>query len=251
MPDIGKLITGPRLFLLLLSLACVGLAAAQESPEVSLKGLEPYSAEFEYSLGDATGASETAGSWSDRVTVDDGQLSRTVTRYTNDGAVDLVRTVVADRETVAPVRIQQRFGPNLTNVYQIDFSGQTMTQVLIGDASRPARVSTDELDEPVVETGLQAVFALSLPMEAPAEYTVTTYIPGAAPKAGIKVFHVVGQETVEAMGQEWNTWRIEDRATNWTYWVRKEAPYIVKVVHPAPEGRMATSVLTAFTSEAN
>lgn len=240
--------TGAGISLVLMLLAILGteLAFAEKPSGLSLAAVQPYSAEYEYFLGGEEGVPVMAGSWTDQVSVADGQLSRRVTRYTDDGAVDLLRTVVVDRDSIAPVRIQQRFGPELSNVYHLEFSGQVLTQILVGDATRPARVSTVELDDPVVETGLQAVFVLSLPMAGPGEVTVTTYAAGAEPKVVSKTFHITGQEKVEVMGQVLEAWRVEDHASQWSYWVRQKAPYILKVVHPAPGGKMATSLLTSF-----
>ena len=229
----------------LLTFAC-GTALGQDPSDLSLAFVKPYTAEFDYFV-DAQGLSnEKAGSWTDSVTIDDGLLSRTVKRYTAEGVVDLSRAVIVDQETLAPVRIQQRFGSQLTNVYQLEFKEQTLTQILIGDAGSPAQVSSAELAEPGVEVGLQAVFVLSLPMERPQEVTVNTYVAGAEPKTVAKTFHIVGQEQVEAMGQTLDAWRIEDRATQWTYWVRQNKPYIVRVTHPLPGGKMATSLVTKF-----
>jgi hypothetical protein len=213
--------------------------------------VEPYSAQFDYFLDGESGDLVKAGTWTDQVSIDNGQLMRAVKRYTNDGVMDLLRTVIVDRETVAPVRIQQRFGPALTNVYQLEFSGLTLTQILIGDAANPARLSTNELDSAVVETGLQAVFTLSLPLGKPGEVTVNSYVAGAQPAVAPKTFHIVGQETVNVMGQAMDAWRVEDRASQWTYWVRREAPYILKVVHPTPGGQTATSLLTNFDTAAD
>jgi hypothetical protein len=107
-------------------------------------------------------------------------------------------------------------------------------------------VSAVELASPVVETGLQAVFTLGLPLDRAGEVTVNTYVTGAEPKVVPKTFHVVSLEYVEVMGETLEAWRVEDRAAQWTYWVRKEKPYIVKVVHPVPGGKMATSLVTGF-----
>lgn len=223
-------------------------ALAQEST-LSLDAVQPYSAEFEYFLQRDDGVLERAGSWTDRVTIDDGLLTRTVRRFTNEGVADLLRTVVVDKRSLAPVRLQQRFGQDLTNVYQLEFSELTLTQILIGDASQPARVSVSELGEPVVETGLQGLFALSLPLESSGEVTVRSYLPGAKPEVVTRVYHIVGQETLEVMGQGMAAWRVEDREAQWTYWVRRAAPYIVKVVHPVPGNSMATSLLTGFSTQ--
>ena len=234
-------------WLLCVALAVTGMlsAGARAAEGVSLAGVEPYTAEFDFYVDGEGGEPVKAGTWSDKVSVGDGRLSRTVTRYTTAGEVDLLRTVVVDQATVAPVRLQQRLGPGLVNVFHIEFAGQSMTQVLVGDPAGPARVATVELDRPVVETGLQAVFTLALPMQ-PGEVTVDSYAAGAQPYILPKTFHITGQESVEAMGQSLETWRVEDRASQWTYWVRQDKPYIVKVVHPVPGGAMATSVVTRF-----
>lgn len=234
-----------------IAVAGPGILQAQSSFDGSLTHLKPYSASFDYFVEGDDGAPIKAGRWTDRVTIRDGALSREVLRYTNDGQVDLLRTVIVERDSVRPIRIQQRFGPDLINVYQAEFSGLSMTQILIGDAAVPARVSTAELEGPVVEMGLNAVFALSLPMNASSEVTVDGYVAGAKPTVIEKTFHVVGQEDVSAMGQSFTAWRIEDRAAQWTYWVRREVPYIVQVVHPLPGGVMSTSVLTEFGSIEN
>ena len=234
------------LFSGLLAFAGVELAMGRAPSDLSLAAVKPYTAKFDYFVDGDAGELEKAGSWTDIVSVDQGMLSRTVRRFTNEGVVDLVRTVIVDRETIEPVRIQQRFGPELANVYQLEYSDQTLTQILIGDASTPARVSSVEMSEPVMETGLQGVFVLSLPQEKSGEIQVNTYVAGADPKATAKTFHIMGQEQVEVLGQTLEAWRIEDRASQWTYWVRRNKPYIVKVVHPVPGGKMATSLVTGF-----
>lgn len=230
----------------LLAFVSVEPAQSQASPDLSLAVVKPYTAEFDYYLVGETGDMEKAGSWTDVVSVDDGLLSRTVKRFTVEGEADLVRTVIVDRQTIEPVRIQQRFGPELANVYQLEFSDQTLTQILIGDASSPARVSSFRMVEPVKETGLQAVFVLSLPLEKPGKVEVNTYVAGAAPGALTKTYHIIGQEQIEVLNQTLEVWRVEDQVSQWTYWVRKEKPYIVKVVHPVPGGQMATSLVTDF-----
>ena len=213
---------------------------------LSLAHIEPYTARFDYYLAAEDGTSEHAGHWTDSLEVSKGQVIRRVERFNLSNQVDLARAVVADQDTLAPVRVQQRFGPQLSNLYQIEFRGRQLTQVLIGNAETPARIASAELSQSVVETGLHAVFVLALPFGINSQSTVTTYEAGAEPKTIAKTFHVVGQETVDVMGQELKAWRIEDRESEWTYWVRREKPYIVKVSHPMPSGKMATSVVTQF-----
>lgn len=238
------MMTTPHHLALCMLIAIGSMPAHATMP--SLADVEPYTAEFDYFVSSDTESNVKAGSWTDLVTIADGQLSRTVTRYTNERVADLKRTVIVEQDTIAPVRIQQRFGLELSSVYQIDFDGQSLSQVLIGTPDQPARTSTAKLTTPVVETGLHAVFALSLPLREATEITVDAYTAGAAPQVTPSTFHVVGQEQVEAMGRTLQTWRVEDRAKQWTYWVRSEKPYIVKVSHPLPGGSMATSIVTRF-----
>ena len=229
--------------------SCMVLAMASHADDrsaLSLAHVEPYTAEFEYYVTIGDGEPERAGYWTDALTFVDGLIIRTVERFTLDDEADLVRSVVADQATLAPIRVQQKFGTGLSNLYQLEFDGLELTQVLIGNPLTPARIATAELPEPVVETGLQAVFALSLPPLAGSEPTVTSYVAGANPTALPKTYHVVGQESVRVMGQDFRAWRIEDRAAKWTYWLRREKPYILKVSHPVPGGGMATSFVTRF-----
>jgi len=118
------------LFSSVLAFAGVEQAMGQASSELSLVAVKPYTAEFDYFVDGDGGDMERAGSWTDIVSVDDGLLPRTVRRFTNEGVVDLVRTVIVDMETIKPVRIQQRFGNELANVHQLEFGDQTLTQIL-------------------------------------------------------------------------------------------------------------------------
>lgn len=219
---------------------------AQSNSSLSLGFIEAYTAEFDYSIPNENGGFIKVGSWTDQVNLQNGLLIRTVERFTTDLVPDLKRTVIADQSSLAPVRLHQQFGPLLGTTYRIDFNGNELTQILLGDPSQPARVSTSTLTDSVVETGLQAVFVLSLPFETSNDIEVKTYVAGAEPKVVQKTFRIVGEETVEAMGKSFNTWKVEDPATQWTYWVRKEKPYIIKVVHPLADGKIATSVVRTF-----
>lgn len=98
----------------------------------------------------------------------------------------------------------------------------------------------------MLETGLQAVFVLSLPLEKSGEIKVNSYVAGANPKAMAEISYIIGQEPVEVSGQTLGAWRIENQANQWTYWVRQNKPCIVKVVHSTPGRQMATSLVTGF-----
>jgi hypothetical protein len=247
MKHFGLHSTRARIVLLLGMMLLSGNPAfALELSELSLSYLQPYTAEFEFYIENENGELEKAGTWSDLLTIENGQLTRKVERFTLYGDTDLVRTVIVNLETLAPVRIQQRFGPDLANTYQVEFNDGSITQVLIGAPSAPARISNSELVGTFVETGLQAVFTLSLPFEDEEEVIVKSYTAGAEPTVVSKSFHIVGQEKMKVLGQDLMAWRIEDRAARWTYWVRKDKPYILKIVHPVPGGKMATSIPTSF-----
>ena len=98
-------------------------SGANERPTLSLSHVEPYTAEFDYFLDDPGATGQRAGYWTDSLSLAEGRVVRRVERYTSEGRLDLARVVVADHETLAPVRNQQRFGPELANVYQLEFAG--------------------------------------------------------------------------------------------------------------------------------
>ena len=132
----------------------VSFAAEPENPtRLSLAHVKPYTASFDYFVDDEDGNAERAGYWTDSLAMSDGYVIRTIERFDLDDQKDLARTVVAASDTLSPVRLQQRFGPQLSNLYQLEFSGQQITQILIGNAVTPARIANATLSQAVVETG--------------------------------------------------------------------------------------------------
>jgi len=75
---------------------------------------------------------------------------------------------------------------------------------------------------------------------------VDTYRGGAEPAGEVQVFEVLGEEQVTVNGKKLSSWKVYQPDSHWTYWVRKEPPYILKVSHPAPGGEMLVSFLLTY-----
>ncbi len=221
------------------------LTNASDHP-LDVSHMQSYSAEFNYYARDADGTLESAGTWSDSVVIDETRILRTVTRKPAGSNVDLVRTVSADKQSLSPLHLTQRFGPGLSGVYHSQLKETQLVQVLISGTETPARVTSADMAPGIVEVNLQGIFAAALPFDSQAHIAVEGYRGGANPAAETQVFDVLGQEHLELNGEEVVTWKVHQPQTDWTYWVRKEAPYLVKVAHPSPDGRVLVSLLTSF-----
>ena len=211
--------------------------------------IEPYSAEFEFFTTASDGSKIIEGRWKDNVDFveKDGLriLRRHVTRYSTAGASDLDRVMLADPTTMRPISTHQTFGSNLTSVYHVDFHGVAITQIILALPDAPANVIQKDLEAPLFDPAFWATLANALPFEPGLKATLPIYQAGAA-VASEETFHIVGAEKVAALGKEFQAWRIEATNADWTFWLRKSPPYIVRIDHPLPDGRRATSVPLKF-----
>lgn len=243
-----------RLFLpvLFAAIALSQQGAAQEgallgAAAIDGSSIQAYEAEFDFVVYGPDGAQSPGGRWTDSVVVEDGRLSRRVARFNTAGELDLERLIIADAETLAPQLLDQRFGPELQGVMHVDYAAEDVAQVLIPSPSAPMRIVNATFDEPVWELALWATIAQSIPFD---ENTVVQIPVIAADRQGkaVATFRVEGQETIEANGVSYNATRVVTPEADWTFWVRKEAPYIIQIDHPAGgDGMRALSTLTQFT----
>jgi hypothetical protein len=232
--------------LLLVLFSCFSCFSNASEHPLKVSHMQSYSAEYDYYARDADGTLQPAGSWSDAIRINDDRIVRTVTRKPLGGDVDLVRTVSADKKSLSPLHLTQRSGPGLTSVYHSQLKDAQLVQILISDTETPARIMTSEFPTGVVEVNLQGLFAAALPFESTTQVSVTGYRGGANPSAETQVFDILGQEKIKLDQEEVVAWRIHQPQTGWTYWVRREPPYLLKVTHPSPDGRMLVSLLTSF-----
>jgi hypothetical protein len=234
--------------LLLSSLICISVAASASGNPVSVSHMRSYSAEFEYFTLREDGSLEKAGEWTDSVEVDDARIVRSVTRKPLGREVDLVRVVAADKHSLAPIHLTQRFGAGLAGVYHTQVQGEQITQFFMPDNKTPARVESAQIPTGILEINLQGIFAAALPME-PGQISIDGYSGGAKPSGQTMVFDVLGQEKVMLNEREFSAWKVHQPQTNWTYWVRKESPYLLKVSHPSPDGSTLVSLLVHHESK--
>ena len=219
------------------------------SEDLSAEFIEPYPASFTYTVTNADGEQTVAGQWTDKVDhVDLGGirlLRRSVERIPAGQQSDLVRIMLADPNTLSPARTDQRFGPGLLYRFHVDFTSDAANQIILGPAEGPAQISNLALEKPVFDPSFWATLAMIIPFEKGLEANLPVYRAQPA-SVGTETFHVIGEEDVEAMGQTFRAWKIEASSANWTFWLRKQKPYIVRIDHPLETGEMAISLPDSF-----
>lgn len=210
--------------------------------------IEPYEARFDFHLLTEDGPAP-GGEWTDKVARVEAEgrslLRREVARFNTEGARDLWRVMVADGATLAPVSTDQRFGPDLQSVLHVDYDGPEARQIYIQAADAPAAIVEARYDAAPYDLSLWATLAMALPFEAGHEIALPTPGPEQNVLAHVTL-RVAGEARISAMGQEWDAWKVDAVEPQWSFWVRKEKPYIVRIEHPAPGGGRAVSVPTAF-----
>lgn len=225
------------------------LAPLSNAADVSLDHLNSFTAEFDFYAGDEPKPSAKVGTWSDSVTTSEGNIIRTVERRDLKGNTDMTRTVVATTDTLAPVLVNQRFGDGLQTLFYSNFEAGKLQQFYLPNAHSKAMLSEAALPESVKETGLHGFFAAALPLGQSNQMTVETYMAGRQPKAVSMKFEVIGEEQITYRSHSFSAWKVHQPDTQWTYWVRREMPYLVKVSHPAPDGSMLTSYLREYKTQ--
>lgn len=237
------------------TLMVVHPAQAQErelevgSSQLSALFIQTYRAKFAYSVADEDGQQQLVGHWTDEVEISgsDGerQLMRKVVRTPVDGSPDIIRTMLANGATLAPVTTDQMFGPELSYRFRLDYAPGSVSQVLVGPVTQPARLANLTLDRPKFDLSFWSTLALTLPFSEGFEARLPVHRPQpGAPDS--ELFQVIGKEKVEALGKSLDAWRVAIPAEKWTFWLRKEKPYVVRIEHPLGDGRMSTSVLEHF-----
>ncbi|TNE30894.1 MAG: hypothetical protein EP350_07950 [Alphaproteobacteria bacterium] len=226
--------------LVALGIPSTSIANHSEVPPIDASMIEAHSASFEFFVQEADGSQVPAGTWSDQVQIEGASLIRTVVRYAPDGNADLRRTIVADRNDLKPRTLDQRFGPSLAGVFHVDFAGNEVNQFLISSPLEPMRMIDAEFNQDVWELSLWGTLAMSLPFEVGKEFKVPTIGPDRKSVRQV-TFQIEGTASFDFKGTSLEATQIFIPEENWRFWVRKSAPYILRIEHPAPDGRMAIS----------
>ena len=213
---------------------------------ISLSHLKPYEARFNYYIVEEEGIRAFAGTWTDKVLIAGDDVIRTVVRKPVQKSMDLIRVVSANRHTLYPNFLKQKFGDNLEGFYYSEFNERKLFQFYTPDDLTSSNHNLTEFENQIMETNLQGLFAVSLATQELQEINVNAYIAGKSPGVKAVKFLNQGLEKIEVMGELMTTKRIHEPASNWTYWVRNEAPYLVKVLHPSADGKLLMSEVVEF-----
>lgn len=200
--------------------------------------MQPYSAEFRLTRVAPDGTRSSAGRWTDDVTIIDvggrPHLRRELARYDSTGTRDMWRIHVADRETLAPLRLHMTAGPELRQITHLDYSGSTVTATIVQAPDSPAARAVFELAEEPFDLGAYATLLASFPLEE--DYEAVYPILGQTGQLEWERMQVKGRERVETIGGEVDSWIVETASYPWTAWLTKEAPYIARIVQRWPDG---------------
>jgi hypothetical protein len=208
-------------------------------PEVDGTRIEPYETEFNLVRRAPDGTEKPFGRWTDRlerVTRGDRViLRREVARYTAAGVMDLWRVHTVDARTMAPLVVDQRFGPDMRSVMRLEIEGEKVRQTVVGEADKPASVRELELSEAPFDLSLWAVLLTSFPRTNGQSASFPVLGPGGV--LGWETYTVEdGGEVALPSGEAVSTQEVSTRFRPWTVWLADEAPYIVKIVQRLPDG---------------
>ncbi|RMH17176.1 MAG: hypothetical protein D6701_07850 [Gemmatimonadetes bacterium] len=212
---------------------------------VSGQAIEAYSARFTLTRRTADGREAPFGAWTDRVErleSDAGPplLRREVARYTADGRMDLWRVHLAEAATLGPLRIDQRFGPELRSVVHIDHQGPRVVLTRILSPEAPAVVSDTVYATAPFDLSLYAVLLLGFPREP--GFRAAFPVVGPTGELGWEVMTVEDTETLTRPdGTPVETWRVSTAYRPWTVWFEAAPPYIVRIEQRFPDGSTVVS----------
>lgn len=214
---------------------------------VMVNDIKSYQAEYEFYSIDESGHTVKAGTWSDQVSFKDNSIIRTVTRRNIDGAIDLMRTVGAELEGLNPKFIQQRFGKDLQSLLYTSFKGTQLSQLYLADGGSQAIQNVTDFGLMPIENNLQGLLAVALQFKGERKLMFDGYDLGATPKVKQLTFEKLGEEIITTHGKKYTTTKITEPVSQWTYWVSRELPYLIKVTHPAPDGSTLVSEVKSFS----
>lgn len=221
-------------------------AIAQESDApIDASFIQPYEASFSFYLEAQDGSRTPGGTWTDSVQIEESVLGRTVVRYNPDSVAEMRRVVLADRTTLYPQLMDQRFGESLSGIFRAEFGPDSVRQTLVGSPTSPAQDLVVDYNAPVREISLWATLAMSVPFETGGSFEVPVIAENRRAVANVTV-NIGASETITVAGEEYEATQVTMPDNQWTFWLRKEAPYILRIEHPGPNDTVAVSELESF-----
>ena len=206
--------------------------------------IQPYTASFDFGFHDEEGQWTGLGTWNDSVQIKNGQLEGKVEGFPSDGdQADLVRVVAADQNTLRPSRFEQRWGEGLIQSEERRFDQQTVI-VRKSDGEQTSEHES-QFDDDLYELSLWATLAMSMDFESGNTVQLPVFLGN--DRSAVETFTVGEIESVTTPIGEFTATLVSTTHTDWQFWVRKEAPYIVRIEHPIPGGSgTAVSLPTSF-----
>jgi hypothetical protein len=186
-----------------------------------------------------------AATWSDEVEVlqTDGRslLKRTQIAKYNRRDITITTINVFDPRTLAPISRDLRRSNGTLN--HIDFDGSSIKFRRVESPGGDVKEGAVHFDVPVFDFygGLYGLLLATFPLKS----GFTASLPSLAEDTDTirwATFRVVGEELVEAgSGGKVKAWVVEtDDDGPMTFWLTKEAPYVIKLVYVNPGGVTAT-----------
>lgn len=213
-------------------------------PVVSGAFIKPYKNLWRLNYTKPTGESMDAATWSDEVeevTIDSRRLlKRTqVTKYVNGGNSTLLN--VFDAKTFAPVSRDFRRKNGMFN--HIDFEPGSITFKRADAPGTDVKQGTVKLENPVYDFygGLYGLLIAGFPLKAGYSATIPS-LDEFTDNIRPATFKVLREEMVDAgPGKQVKAWVVECEDDGMmTFWLTKEAPYVIKLVYVDRKGMKST-----------
>ena len=229
-----------------------GFAAAVETihvgdSAVNANVLKPYKNRWKIINIDKDGTRKEQGVWTDEgiITTENGRkIFQRIQDETSPGS-HFITINFMDLETLTPIRSErkQELGENPVDIKE-EFHGKEVTSTCTGHPCQDKLKFADGensrkvvLEEPIFDYmgGLWGMLFPTLPLKENADIRFPTF---AETKGLVWVdIHVRGLETVEAgPGKKVQAWAVEWPSKKWVFWITKEAPYVIKLITPNPDG---------------
>lgn len=213
-------------------------------PLIDASFIRPYKNLWKLTYTKPTGESMDAATWSDEVeeiTIESRRLfKRTqVAKYKNGGSSTLIN--VFDAKTFAPVSRDFRRKNGMFN--HIDFASGSISFQRADAPGTDIKQGTVKLDRPVYDFygGLYGLLIAAFPLKSGYSATFPS-LDEDTDNIRPATFKVLREEMVEAgPGKQVKAWVVECEDDGMmTFWLTKEAPYVIRLVYVNRQGIIST-----------
>ena len=224
-------------------------------PSVTGAQLRPYTNRWKFTQQKPGGPAVEAGIWEDRLdeTTFEGKpaLRRTQTVQYAKKDIRMTFVDVFDPQTMEPFTFDYARSSD-GNQRHVDFRHEIVTYRHIESKDAKPEEATAHLDRPVFNFyGLYGVLVSTLPLREGYATEIPAFDTDKMAVDWVPV-RVLGMETVEAgPGKTRKTWVVETAPKLYgkmTWWVSKEAPYVIKAVLEIPKKEDGTREIAAVVT---